>query len=222
MFRGVDEAGVRRRESRRTPSLRGIRIRCARRIAGYVRLLHTAECNCRDHHEQRYRTAGSARLALIFLHCSRKQSARSKGLVRLLFLYFLLGESTVRPKDASCRPKHHTGGESITRSCGHATLERRKRSQELRTQDKASPLHNRSRRARCRSESLAPPLPEISRRTGAASPLMLELSGFSSGRGSAWLEHLVRDQGVGGSNPLAPIFGFKQIQPVSECLRNGL
>ena len=28
---------------------------------------------------------------------------------------------------------------------------------------------------------------------------------FSSGRGSAWLEHLVRDQGVGGSNPLAPI-----------------
>ena len=29
---------------------------------------------------------------------------------------------------------------------------------------------------------------------------------FSSGRGSAWLEHLVRDQGVGGSNPLAPIY----------------
>ena len=26
----------------------------------------------------------------------------------------------------------------------------------------------------------------------------------SSGRGSAWLERLVRDQEVGGSNPLAP------------------
>src|SRR4051812_33039816 len=39
----------------------------------------------------------------------------------------------------------------------------------------------------------------------------------------AWLslvEHLVRDQGVGGSNPLAPIFGFSKIQPVSEYLRN--
>lgn len=28
--------------------------------------------------------------------------------------------------------------------------------------------------------------------------------GFGSGRGSAWLERLVRDQEVGGSNPLAP------------------
>jgi hypothetical protein len=28
---------------------------------------------------------------------------------------------------------------------------------------------------------------------------------FVSGRGSAWLERLVRDQEVGGSNPLAPI-----------------
>jgi len=36
------------------------------------------------------------------------------------------------------------------------------------------------------------------------------------------MENLVRDQGVGGSNPLAPIFGFSKIQPVSECLRNGL
>src|SRR6266850_7301945 len=34
---------------------------------------------------------------------------------------------------------------------------------------------------------------------------------FSSGRGSAWLEHLVRDQGVGGSNPLAPINRFKEM-----------
>jgi hypothetical protein len=28
--------------------------------------------------------------------------------------------------------------------------------------------------------------------------------GLQSGRGSAWLERLVRDQEVGGSNPLAP------------------
>src|SRR5438093_3049471 len=34
---------------------------------------------------------------------------------------------------------------------------------------------------------------------------MLECVSFSSGRGSAWLEHLVRDQGVGGSNHLAPM-----------------
>ncbi len=30
-----------------------------------------------------------------------------------------------------------------------------------------------------------------------------------SGRGSAWLERLVRDQEVGGSNPLAPTIPFK-------------
>ncbi len=35
-------------------------------------------------------------------------------------------------------------------------------------------------------------------------------------------ENRIRDQGVGGSNPLAPIFGFSKIQPVSECLWNGL
>src|SRR5215471_12470010 len=35
--------------------------------------------------------------------------------------------------------------------------------------------------------------------------LVIDCSGFSSGRGSAWLERLVRDQEVGGSNPLAPI-----------------
>ena len=29
-----------------------------------------------------------------------------------------------------------------------------------------------------------------------------------SGRGSAWLERLVRDQEVGGSNPLAPTISF--------------
>ncbi len=34
---------------------------------------------------------------------------------------------------------------------------------------------------------------------------MLNCSGLTSGRGSAWLERLVRDQEVGGSNPLAPI-----------------
>ena len=36
--------------------------------------------------------------------------------------------------------------------------------------------------------------------------LVLNYFGLSSGRGSAWLERLVRDQEVGGSNPLAPIF----------------
>jgi hypothetical protein len=33
-----------------------------------------------------------------------------------------------------------------------------------------------------------------------------------SGRGSAWLERLVRDQEVGGSNPLAPTIVFKHLQ----------
>ena len=45
----------------------------------------------------------------------------------------------------------------------------------------------------------------------AYSHVMLKCLSFSSGRGSAWLEHLVRDQGVGGSNPLAPIFRFKKM-----------
>jgi hypothetical protein len=35
---------------------------------------------------------------------------------------------------------------------------------------------------------------------------------FISGRGSAWLERLVRDQEVGGSNPLAPTTSPPQIQ----------
>jgi hypothetical protein len=38
-----------------------------------------------------------------------------------------------------------------------------------------------------------------------------------SGRGSAWLERLVRDQEVGGSNPLAPTIypiPAKQLQPL--------
>src|SRR5437016_3123409 len=42
-----------------------------------------------------------------------------------------------------------------------------------------------------------------------------KLIGFPSGRGSAWLEHLVRDQGVGGSNPLAPINRFKEMARAS-------
>ena len=33
-----------------------------------------------------------------------------------------------------------------------------------------------------------------------------------SGRGSAWLERLVRDQEVGGSNPLAPTTFFKDLR----------
>ena len=34
----------------------------------------------------------------------------------------------------------------------------------------------------------------------------------ASGCGSAWLEHLVWDQGVAGSNPVTPIFIEKKIQ----------
>ena len=41
---------------------------------------------------------------------------------------------------------------------------------------------------------------------------MLQSSGFFAGRGSAWLERVVRDHEVGGSNPLAPMkaarFGY--------------
>src|SRR5215475_11653187 len=36
--------------------------------------------------------------------------------------------------------------------------------------------------------------------------VMLECSGLSIGAWLSLVEHLVRDQGVGGSNPLAPIF----------------
>ena len=36
----------------------------------------------------------------------------------------------------------------------------------------------------------------------------------TSGRGSAWLERLVRDQEVGGSNPLAPTNPFNNLQAV--------
>src|SRR6185312_2192327 len=36
-----------------------------------------------------------------------------------------------------------------------------------------------------------------------------------SGRGSAWLERLVRDQEVGGSNPLAPTILFNKISEPS-------
>src|SRR5687768_13580635 len=35
------------------------------------------------------------------------------------------------------------------------------------------------------------------------------MSSTASGRGSAWLERLVRDQEVGGSNPLAPTITFQ-------------
>ena len=40
-----------------------------------------------------------------------------------------------------------------------------------------------------------------------------------------WLslvEHLVRDQGVGGSNPLSPTNHFKQIQALFEIAENRL
>ena len=40
--------------------------------------------------------------------------------------------------------------------------------------------------------------------TPLRSRVVLYLQGFPAGRGSAWLERLVRDQEVGGSNPLAP------------------
>ena len=42
---------------------------------------------------------------------------------------------------------------------------------------------------------------------------------MSSGRGSAWLERLVRDQEVGGSNPLAPTNLFKYLQTANDGLR---
>jgi hypothetical protein len=49
---------------------------------------------------------------------------------------------------------------------------------------------------------------------------MLGFHGFASvslqsGRGSAWLERLVRDQEVGGSNPLAPTISFNEIRAFS-------
>jgi hypothetical protein len=43
--------------------------------------------------------------------------------------------------------------------------------------------------------------------TAAPLPMVvLEWSGLSIGAWLSLVEHLVRDQGVGGSNPLAPIF----------------
>src|SRR5215831_9501727 len=41
-----------------------------------------------------------------------------------------------------------------------------------------------------------------------AACVSLKKSASPSGRGSAWLERLVRDQEVGGSNPLAPTKPF--------------
>jgi hypothetical protein len=38
---------------------------------------------------------------------------------------------------------------------------------------------------------------------------------LTSGRGSAWLERLVRDQEVGGSNPLAPTKHLKHLQALN-------
>ena len=40
-----------------------------------------------------------------------------------------------------------------------------------------------------------------------------------SGRGSAWLERLVRDQEVGGSNPLAPTKFLKDLQTANKDTR---
>jgi len=37
---------------------------------------------------------------------------------------------------------------------------------------------------------------------------------FTSGRGSAWLERLLREQEVGGSNPLAPTNLFNKLDSV--------
>ena len=48
----------------------------------------------------------------------------------------------------------------------------------------------------------------------AMQPITLD----TSGRGSAWLERLVRDQEVGGSNPLAPTIPFNNLQ--SETSQN--
>jgi hypothetical protein len=46
-----------------------------------------------------------------------------------------------------------------------------------------------------------------------AAPAMLNLKrSIVSGRGSAWLERLVRDQEVGGSNPLAPTNSFDRFR----------
>jgi hypothetical protein len=43
-------------------------------------------------------------------------------------------------------------------------------------------------------------------------PLKVSWRAFhSSGRGSAWLERLLREQEVGGSNPLAPTNIFNEI-----------
>ena len=52
--------------------------------------------------------------------------------------------------------------------------------------------------------------------TAAPLPMvMLEWSGLSIGAWLSLVEHLVRDQGVGGSNPLAPIFVFNLVPRIS-------
>src|SRR5579883_498236 len=45
---------------------------------------------------------------------------------------------------------------------------------------------------------------------------ILESPRATSGRGSAWLERLVRDQEVGGSNPLAPTNSFNNLQGLDD------
>src|SRR4051794_41162540 len=54
-------------------------------------------------------------------------------------------------------------------------------------------------------------------RTALVRTLCAGLHWRSSGRGSAWLERLVRDQEVGGSNPLAPTKSLKDLQVLPHC-----
>src|SRR5215467_10367367 len=57
--------------------------------------------------------------------------------------------------------------------------------------------------------------------TAAPLPMvMLEWSGLSIGAWLSLVEHLVRDQGVGGSNPLAPIYIYRDSEAFQITICN--
>src|SRR5579864_4005675 len=63
------------------------------------------------------------------------------------------------------------------------------------------------------------PAPAPNEPDAPAAPAMLDLKrSIVSGRGSAWLERLVRDQEVGGSNPLAPTNPSNRLQSTKGFL----
>ena len=94
VFGSVSVAGMRRRECRRTPPPRRIRVCDSIRVPWYFGLLYTTK-ERRNKTEQRHPPGERIAVDTMPLHCSQKKIRSVLTLVRPLFLYFL-GES-IRP-----------------------------------------------------------------------------------------------------------------------------